>query len=47
MQLISEGYLKNHTIESLAKKVGFQSRNSFATSFKAQFGVLPSEKITL
>lgn len=47
MQLISEGYLKNYTIESLAKKVGFQSRNSFATSFKTQFGVLPSEKITL
>jgi len=47
MKLISDGYLKNHTIESLAKKVGFQSRNSFATSFKAQFGSLPSEKIGL
>ena len=47
MELILEGYLKNHTIESLAKKVGFQSRNSFATSFKAQFGSLPSEKIGL
>jgi AraC-like DNA-binding protein len=46
MKLISEGYLKNHTIESLAKTVGFQSRNSFATSFKAQFGSLPSEKIS-
>jgi AraC-like DNA-binding protein len=47
MKLISDGYLKNHTIESLAKKVGFQSRNSFATSFKAQFGSSPSEKIGL
>jgi len=47
MKLISDGYLKNHTIESLAKKVGFQSRNSFATSFKALFGSLPSEKIGL
>ncbi len=47
MELISDGYLKNHTIESLAKKVGFQSRNSFATSFKAEFGKLPSEKTDL
>ncbi len=47
MKLISEGFLKNQTIESLAKTVGFQSRNSFATSFKAQFGSLPSEKIGL
>ena len=47
MKLISDGYLKNHTIESLAKTVGFQSRNSFATSFKAQFGSLPSGKIGL
>lgn len=46
MELISDGYLKNYTIESLAKKVGFQSRNSFATSFKAEFGKLPSEKIS-
>ena len=45
MELISEGYLKNHTIESLAKIVGFQSRNSFTNSFKAQFGTSPSAKI--
>lgn len=45
MELISEGYLKNHTIESLAKIVGFQSRNSFTNSFKAQFGASPSAKI--
>ena len=45
MELISEGYLKNHTVESLAKTVGFQSRNTFANSFKAQFGASPSEKI--
>jgi AraC-like DNA-binding protein len=45
MELIAEGYLKNHTIESLAKIVGFQSRNSFTNSFKAQFGASPSAKI--
>ena len=45
MELISDGYLKNHTVESLAKTVGFQSRNTFANSFKAQFGALPSAKI--
>jgi AraC-like DNA-binding protein len=45
MELISDGYLKNHTVESLAKTVGFQSRNTFANSFKAQFGASPSEKI--
>lgn len=45
MKLISEGYLKNHTIESLAKVVGFQSRSTFRTLFKGKFGFLPSDKI--
>lgn len=45
--LIKEGYLSNYTVESLAHAVGFQSRNSFTSTFKSQTGLLPSEFISL
>ena len=40
--LVQNGYLKNHTIESLALLVGFQSRSKFSTAFKSRIGSLPS-----
>jgi AraC-like DNA-binding protein len=40
--LVKDGYLKNHTIESLALVVGFQSRNKFSQAFKNRVGALPS-----
>jgi AraC-like DNA-binding protein len=40
--LVKNGYLKNHTIESLARLVGFQSRSKFSTAFKSRIGSLPS-----
>lgn len=42
-QLILNGYLNNHTIESLAQKVGFLSRNKFTEAFKKRKGINPSE----
>jgi AraC-like DNA-binding protein len=41
--LVKGGYLKNHTIESLALKVGFRSRNKFSDAFKNRIGFRPSE----
>jgi len=40
--LVKNGYLKNHTIESLGRKVGFKSRSKFSTAFKSRIGSLPS-----
>ena len=42
-ELLKKGYLYNHTIESLAQKVGFQSRNKFTEAFKKRIGINPSE----
>ena len=42
-ELVNNGYLSNHTIESLAQKVGFQSRNKFTEAFKKRKGINPSE----
>jgi hypothetical protein len=44
IKLISNGYLQNHTIESLSNLVGFKSRNTFTKVFKSFTGKLPSEK---
>jgi AraC-like DNA-binding protein len=41
--LISDGYLQNHTIESLSNLVGFKSRNTFTRVFKSYTGKLPSD----
>jgi AraC-like DNA-binding protein len=45
INLVNKGYLKNHTIESLAQVVGFQSRNRFSQAFKKRPGVLPSNAV--
>ena len=41
--LAKNGYLKNHTIESLAQNVGFKSRNKFTEAFRKRIGINPSE----
>ncbi len=48
MKHIELNYLKNNTLDSLSKKVGFTSYNPFFTSFKEVSGVSPLEyyKIT-
>jgi len=43
--LVQNGYLKNHTIESLALLVGFQSRSKFSTAFKNRIGSLTSNVV--
>ena len=43
--LVNKGYLKNHTIESLALLVGFKSRSKFSTAFKNRTGSLPSNVV--
>ncbi|MFA9189229.1 helix-turn-helix domain-containing protein [Flavobacterium magnesitis] len=43
--LIKDGYLKNNTMDSLSKEVGFTSYNPFFTSFKNIMGVAPLEYI--
>ena len=40
---IEQNYLKNNTLDSLSKKVGFTSYNPFFTSFKEIAGVSPLE----
>lgn len=40
-QIVS-GFTLNHTIEALAKKSGFASRNVFVAAFKKNTGVVPS-----
>lgn len=40
---IELNYLKNNTLDSLSKKVGFTSYNPFFTSFKEISGVSPLE----
>ena len=40
---IEQNYLKNNTLDSLSKKVGFTSYNPFFTSFKDIAGVSPLE----
>jgi AraC-like DNA-binding protein len=41
--LISEGYLKVNTFESLAAEVGFSTYSAFFKSFKSIIGVSPQE----
>jgi AraC-like DNA-binding protein len=43
ISLIEENYLRNNTLDSLSKKVGFTSYNPFFTSFKDITGVAPLE----
>ncbi|WPR70474.1 AraC family transcriptional regulator [Flavobacterium sp. NG2] len=43
INLIENGYLKNNTLDSLSKKVGFTSYNPFFTSFKETTGMAPLE----
>lgn len=43
MKHIELNYLKNNTLDSLSKKVGFTSYNPFFTSFKEVSGVSPLE----
>lgn len=45
IKLIEEGYLKNNTLDSLSKKIGFTSYNPFFTSFKDIIGIPPLEYI--
>lgn len=43
MQLMNEGDLNTITLEALAKKVGFNSYNSFFTAFKKETKLAPKE----
>lgn len=43
IELIQSGYAKDHTIESLATKVGFASYNPFFVSFKNITGMTPQQ----
>jgi len=43
LHLIENDYLRSHTLDSLALKVGFVSYNSFYVSFKKQIGLSPKE----
>lgn len=45
INLIENGYLKNNTLDSLSKKIGFTSYNPFFTSFKEIIGIAPAEYI--
>ncbi len=45
IKLIDNGYLKNNTLDSLSKKIGFTSYNPFFTSFKEITGFAPVEYI--
>ena len=45
VKLIENGYLKNNTLDSLSKKIGFTSYNPFFTSFKEITGIPPLEYI--
>lgn len=45
IKLIDSGYLKNNTLDSLSKKIGFTSYNPFFTSFKEITGLAPVEYI--
>ncbi|MEL1241376.1 helix-turn-helix domain-containing protein [Flavobacterium flavipallidum] len=45
VKLIDSGYLKNNTMDSLSKKIGFTSYNPFFTSFKEITGQAPVEYI--
>jgi len=42
-ELVKNGYLYSHTIESLAQNVGFKSRNKFTEAFRKRIGINPSE----
>lgn len=46
LALIEEGYLKTNTFETLSKKVGFNTYNSFYISFKEITGKAPQNFIT-
>lgn len=43
IKLINEGYLKNNTLDSLSREIGFTSYNPFFTSFKEIIGLAPNE----
>lgn len=45
IQLIESNYLKTHTLDTLAKEVGFASYNPFFTSFKTITGISPQKYI--
>lgn len=45
IQLIESNYLKTHTLDTLAKEVGFASYNPFFTSFKNLVGISPQKYI--
>jgi AraC-like DNA-binding protein len=44
-KLLENGYLNNHTIESLALKVGFSSYSTFISAFKNMTGVTVQEYV--
>ncbi|WP_264519643.1 helix-turn-helix domain-containing protein [Flavobacterium sp. N1994] len=44
-KLLENGYLINHTVESLALKVGFSSYNTFIIAFKTITGVTTQEYV--
>jgi YesN/AraC family two-component response regulator len=43
--LIKEKYLRTNTLESLSKKIGFISYNTFFISFKKQCGISPNKSM--
>jgi AraC-like DNA-binding protein len=45
IQMIETNYLKTHTLDTLAKEVGFASYNPFFTSFKNITGISPQKYI--
>jgi hypothetical protein len=44
--LIEEGYLKTNTLDSLSKKVGFNTYNSFYVGFKEIMSKTPQNYVT-
>ena len=43
--LIKEKYLRTNTIESLSKKIGYISYNTFFVAYKKQCGISPNKNI--
>jgi AraC-like DNA-binding protein len=43
IELMKNNYLKQNTLESLSKEVGFTTYNTFYTSFKEETGMAPNQ----
>jgi AraC-like DNA-binding protein len=43
IELMKNNFLKQNTLESLSKEVGFTTYNTFYTSFKEETGMAPNQ----